>query len=179
MITASPRESTAQPMPRWYALLTKPRQEQLALQNLQRQAFNGYLPLCRERRLVRGGYRWLSAPLFPRYLFVRLDLSTENTAPIRSTLGCCGLVRFGERTPHIPDVFVETLRAKSEPDGCIPLTSSQWQTGQRVQLAEGPFAGVEAIYQAPSGVDRALVLLKWLGQMRPVVVPESVLAPAM
>jgi len=165
-------------MPRWYALLTKPRREQLALQNLQRQAFDGYLPLCRERRLVRGSYRWVNAPLFARYLFVRLDLDADNTAPIRSTLGCCGLVRFGQRTPHIPDAFIEALRAKAEPDGCIALVPSPWQTGQRVQLAEGPFAGMEAIYQAPSGADRALVLLKWLGQTRPVEVPERVLAQA-
>ena len=36
-------------------------------------------------------------PVFPRYLFVRLDFGVTNLAPIRSTLGVSDLVRFGEQ----------------------------------------------------------------------------------
>ena len=71
----------------WYAVYTKPRQERIARENLERQSFEAYMPLMRVRRKRRD--KWVEAiePMFSRYLFIRLALGTTNVASIRSTRG--------------------------------------------------------------------------------------------
>lgn len=164
-------------MRHWYAVHTKPRQEHLAADHLQRQQFETYLPLCKERKLHKGSHRWLTTPLFPRYLFVNLDKDTQSSAPIRSTTGCCGLVRFGLRTPALPDRFIEQLRTREGTQGAVELAQPAYTPGQRLIVTDGPFSGVQAIYQTRTADERVLILLQWLGAERPVQVPEHTLAP--
>jgi hypothetical protein len=81
----------------WYVVYTKPRQEDIALINLERQGYQCYLPKMRIERIRRKKAVVLSEPMFPRYLFIRLDSSEQGKSwsPIRSTLGVARLVRFG------------------------------------------------------------------------------------
>lgn len=165
-------------MRHWYAVLTKPRQEYIALAQLERQSYEACLPLARERKRARGQYVWQIVPLFPRYLFVSLEIGRDNTAPIRSTIGCCGLVRIGLQPARLPEGVVEALRDRSNADGCVSLAESDWHCGQRLQVSEGPFAGIEAIFQARSSEERVRVLLQWLGGVRDVELPDQILVAA-
>ena len=57
----------------WYCVHTKPRAEALALEHLQRQAFECLLPRI-QHSVLRGGRRLrVIEPLFPRYLFLRAN----------------------------------------------------------------------------------------------------------
>ena len=78
----------------WYLLYAKPRQEKIAVENLQRQNYAVYFPQVSMWRTRRGVRQKVVEPLFPRYLFIHLDSHTDNWAPIRSTLGVMSLVRF-------------------------------------------------------------------------------------
>ena len=159
-------------MSRWYAIHTKPRQEETALANLERQGFDCHLPRARERRLLRHRYTMVTLPLFPRYLFARLDLSTQNTAPIRSTQGVVGLVRFGLHLPPLPDGFVDMLRARDPDAAGLALNNPDWRPGERLHIMEGPFAGLEALFAARDGAARVLVLMDLLGQAQRLSLPE-------
>ena len=79
----------------WYLVHTKPRQEQCALQNLQQQGYQCYLPMLATEKLRQGRLVVSEEALFPRYLFIRLGLgqSDKSWAPIRSTRGVNQLVR--------------------------------------------------------------------------------------
>ena len=79
----------------WYVVATKLRQETVALQNLKRQSYEVFLPQITLRKRRRGKWQEVIEPLFPGYLFVALEAGVDDAAPIRSTLGCVGLVRFG------------------------------------------------------------------------------------
>jgi transcriptional antiterminator RfaH len=73
-------------MKKWYLLYTKPRQEKLALQHLQNQAYEAYLPLVQVEKIRQGVRGLAEEALFPRYLFVQLDeAGSQSWAPIRST----------------------------------------------------------------------------------------------
>ena len=74
-------------MTNWYAVQTKPRQELVAEQNLQRQGFVTYLPRIRLRKRKRNKLVDAVEPLFPRYLFIHVDPDQDSLAPVRSTLG--------------------------------------------------------------------------------------------
>src|SRR5688500_1239434 len=80
---------------RWFLVCTKPAGEQTAKLNLGRQGYRTYYPRLMRQALRRG--RWVEqvVSLFPRYLFVQIDTTLQSLAPVHSTIGVTGIVRFG------------------------------------------------------------------------------------
>lgn len=163
-------------MARWYAIQTKPRQEETALLHLERQGYECHLPRIRERRLIRRRPVSVAVALFPRYLFACLNLATQNTAPIRSTHGVAGLVRFGLEPAPLPEGFVEQLREQDEQDGIPELGG--WQTGDALEVTDGPFTGLRAVFAARNGDARVIVLMELLGRTQRLALPEHQLRRA-
>ncbi len=164
-------------MQAWYLIYSKPRQEPVALDNLQRQGYEAYLPLIRNRRRRKGQYLALVEPMFPRYLFIHLSDQTDNWGPIRSTLGVANLVRFGDMPARIPDDLVELLRRREDASGVQDLPPPEFRTGDRVRVAEGALAGYEGIFQASSGNERVVILLDVVGQSTRVQLPTGHIEP--
>lgn len=158
----------------WYLVHTKPRQEVRALENLQQQGYECFLPTVPSERLRRGLLNVSDEPLFPRYLFIRLgqDNSARSWAPIRSTKGVSRLVSFGVEPARVDDGLVELLRAQEVSAQAEPVRL--FKSGERVRLTEAPFAGIEGIYQIASGERRVIVLIELLSkQVRVQVAPAS------
>lgn len=150
----------------WYLIHTKPRQEHIALANLERQGYTCYLPQLRIEKIRRRKAEVVTEPMFARYLFVQLDTSDSGPswAPIRSTLGVSQLVRFGTRPARVEDALVGLLRSRELAQPTEPLFSQ----GDTVVITEGPFTGLEAAYQMADAEQRAMVLLHILSQPVPV-----------
>jgi len=152
----------------WYLIHSKPRQEQIALENLERQFYPCYLPIFRAEKIRRGELSVSEEPLFPRYLFVQLDTDSQSRswAPIHSTRGVARLVRFGSEPARVSEELIAQLR-----EGQARSASVQrlFEPEQAVRIARGPFAGVEGIFQMADGHRRAMVLIEMLS--RPVSVP--------
>lgn len=161
-------------MSSWSAVFTKPRQEDVARENLARQAFRAYLPKLKQRKRRRGQWIEVIEPLFPRYLFVELDLGVQNISPIRSTFGVVDLVRFGQQPAMAPRGFVESLMAAEDPASACHLARAEpFRRGDRVVIASGPFAGSEAIFEEPTGEGRVILLLELLGRANRVLVDRD------
>jgi transcriptional antiterminator RfaH len=150
------------PTTAWYLVHTKPRQEEIALANLQRQGYECYLPQMRIERIRRRKAEVATEPMFPRYLFIRLDSSDQGKSwsPIRSTLGVSQLVHFGARAAKVDDALVELLRQREQ---IMPL-DAMFHSGDSVIITDGPFAGIEAIYQTADADLRAFILLEILSK---------------
>ncbi len=161
----------------WYLVFGKPGRERTARENLERQGFETYLPMLRQRRRRGGRYVVRVEPMFPRYLFVRFDAERDHWGPIRSTLGVSKLVRFGAALARVPDDLVALLRSREDPEGIQDLPAPEFRSGAGVRIVEGPMAGYEGIFQAPSGRDRVTVLLHVCGQYTPVQLPPGHLEP--
>ncbi|MFZ4481035.1 MAG: transcription/translation regulatory transformer protein RfaH [Rhodoferax sp.] len=148
----------------WYVIHTKPRQEQRALENLCSQGYICYLPLHATEKLRRGALQVVHEPLFARYLFIRLDTaqSGQSWSPIRSTLGVSRLVTFGAEPARVQAELIELLRARSSE--LVASPARLFEPGERVQITQGSFAGLEALYQMPSGEGRAMVLIEMLSK---------------
>ncbi len=146
----------------WYLVHTKPRQEDVALANLQRQGYECYLPQMRIERIRRRKAEVVTEPMFPRYLFIRLDSSGQGKSwsPIRSTLGVSQLVHFGARASKVDDALVELLRQREQ---AMPL-DAMFHSGDSVVITDGPFEGIEAIYQTTDAERRAFILLEILSK---------------
>ncbi len=150
------------PTTAWYLVHTKPRQEDVALTNLERQGYACYLPQMRIERIRRRKVEIATEPMFPRYLFIQLDSSDQGKSwsPIRSTLGVSQLVHFGARAAKVDEALVQLLRQREQ---SMPL-DAMFQSGDSVVITDGPFAGIEAIYQTADADRRAFILLEILSK---------------
>ena len=161
----------------WYAVLTKPRREAVAEENLRNQGFRVYLPrLATERR--RGG-KWVSSlePLFPRYLFLAAGRS-QTFAPVRSTLGVASMVSFGGQPAVVPHSVIDALKSREDPDTGACDERAPLKPGDQVEFRAGPFAGLDGVFSMESGEDRVYVLLEFLGKLNRVKVDRNWLVPA-
>ncbi len=146
----------------WYLLQTKPRAENLALENLSNQGYKCYLPMMKVEKLLNGEIEVKKVPLFPRYLFINLDLSfeTKSWAPVRSTRGVSNLVRFGQSPAKIHDELVQYIYSKEIlSESCV---QQLYQRGQSLKIINGPFSGFDSIYQAMDSEMRVMVLLEFM-----------------
>lgn len=155
----------------WYLVHTKPKQEAIALDNLTRQGYACYLPRLNVQKVRRGKALVVAEPMFARYLFVQLSThdNAPSWAPIRSTLGVSQLVRFGTRPAKVDDELVNLLRRREQSTPTEPL----FHPGDTVVVTQGPFAGLEAVYQMTDSQERAVVLLTILSQAVPVRMDAS------
>lgn len=160
-------------MKRWHVVHTKPRLEQQAYDNLERQGYTCFLPTLDVEKVSRGKFGIATEPLFPRYVFIQLEhatadagLNQQSWAPIRSTLGVQRLVSFGSNPAVVSDELIAELAAHHEIRQA-PVTI--FQANEPVVIKRGAFAGVEGIYQRlakmPNGEARAFVLIELLGKL--------------
>lgn len=159
--------------PFWYVVATKARDEAVAKTNLERQGYKIFLPTISLKKRRRGRWMPVTEPLFPGYLFVFLALGSDDPAPIRSTPGCIGLVRFGQTHIPIPSALIAALQGAQE---SVTQALSPFREGDKVRLIAGPFAGVEAVFHTPRGEDRAHVLLEILGKVQRLTVSQNYLS---
>ena len=156
----------------WYLVHTKPRQEDIALVNLERQGYTCYLPRLSVEKVRRRKAEVVVEAMFPRYLFVQLDtgMQAKSWAPIRSTLGVSRLVHFGSAPAKVDDQLVDLLRTREQ----TAAPQMMFNPGQSVTIVDGPFAGIEAIYQTTDAERRAHILLELLSnQVRLSIDPAS------
>jgi len=146
----------------WHLIHTKPRQEALALTNLSRQGFECYMPMLRLQKIRQRKTAIVAEPMFPRYLFIRLDTSGtgQSWSPIRSTLGVNQLVRFGGQPAKVDGQLIDLIRSREQDRPPEPFFSK----GENVTVADGPFAGLEAIYQNTDAESRSMILLNILSK---------------
>jgi transcriptional antiterminator RfaH len=163
-------------MIRWYAVHTLPHQEMRAECNLRRQGFDAWLPVFRKARRHARKVDSVVVPLFPTYLFVRLDTELERWRSINGTFGVVKLLCTGDVPQAVPDGLVDGIMRRQNADGFVQIPPRQFAVGEALRVAAGPFADLEGIYEGMSGRDRVVLLLNLLGRKVKATVPVAGLA---
>lgn len=148
----------------WYLLKTKPRQEFRAKEHLENQSLTIYLPI-----LTRKNKR--EEPLFPGYIFLSTDSGPSGLGAVRSTRGVMGFVRFGQEIATASETLVRDIQMLENRFRGLP----RFVPGQEVECKSGPFAGLRGIFEAETGEERCIILLKLLNTTRPVQVKQTAL----
>src|SRR5262249_37326198 len=144
--------------------------------HLNAQGFRTYLPHLRKTIRHARQLRTVSAPLFPRYLFVTLDLDRDRWLSVRSTVGVSSLVSCNGRPAPVPVGVIESLRGRS--DGDLVQFDAGLVEGQSVRLLSGPFADFVGTLERLDDAGRVRVLLEMMGTAVPLSLHRSALAPA-
>jgi transcriptional antiterminator RfaH len=153
----------------WYVIYSKPQKEEYAKFHLQSKGLEVFFPrlllpeTSKPRRRV--------VPLFPSYLFVRLNLGSDEFYWASWSPGVSRIVSFNGQAASIEDQVIDTLRLRSDKQGIIPARSNL-QPGQEVRISAGPFEGLLGIIQdPPSARGRVKLLLKLLNRQMNVEMP--------
>lgn len=161
---------------RWYTIRTKPRKETVVERRLGDLNLEVFLPWLRSRRRIGSRIQWVLVPLFPGYLFCRLDLVLSGKAA-RYAPGVKDFVKFGNR---IAEVDVEVIQALQErcPSGVAQIQPRVYRVGEPIMIKEGPLAGLEAIFeQEMKGSERVAVLLDLLGRQTRLILSSELIGP--
>lgn len=157
----------------WLVIHTKARAEEQAAAQLVNQGYKVFLPKIRERKRRSNRWQWVTGPLFPRYLFVNVTLGKKDVAPIRSTIGVATIVRFGQTMAQVSEDVITYLQAHQDEEIGAVQAKNTYKPGDAVEILDGPFEGVNAVYQLRKGEDRVTVLIELLGRKSKVVLGKE------
>jgi len=149
---------------KWLVAYTKPRMEQVALANLERQHFEAYLPLYKKFKTTEAGPTPVFEPMFPRYIFFRPTAEQQSTEAVRSTKGISNVVRFGHEPGVVPQQMVAHLKLFEASQNQASLQEmSGFKAGQKVKFKHAALGALEGLIQSVSS-KRVAVLLDIMGR---------------
>jgi len=162
---------------RWYVAHTLPKREVGAQLQLEGQGFRTFLP--HRMKVVRHArqQRSVKSPLFPRYLFVVLDVDRDRWRTVNGTSGVSSLIMGRERPNPVPDGVVEALLTLSSGANLVRL-DEQFTVGQSVRVLAGPFADAIGYLDRLDDHGRVRILLDIMGRKVPAIVDQVDLARA-
>jgi len=158
---------------RWYAVYTKPRCEQKAADGLMRRSLEAFLPKIevtrkRQTRSVRQ-----TEPLFPCYVFARIEIDSEHFLAARWTPGVRKILGVGDPLSSVPDSVISYIREQMGAGGAVS-PRQDFQVGDTVRIRKGPLRDLIGIFKgevSPTG--RVKVLMNILQNRREVEVHLS------
>ncbi|MGB1290332.1 MAG: transcription/translation regulatory transformer protein RfaH [Porticoccaceae bacterium] len=159
----------------WFLVQTKPQQETRALENLQQQGVNAFCPQVLVEKLSRGKRKVSKEVLFPNYLFVEFDQEAVSALSINYTRGVNRIVSFGNVPSQVPDQLISQLKERIDQSDQNMITELP-EKGENLEVLDGPFRGLNAIFSQIDGDSRAIVLITILSQKVKAVLPLSSLA---
>lgn len=158
----------------WYTIQTKPRKETEVEKRLSNLDLEVFLPWLRCRHRIGSRFWWVLKPLFPGYLFCRLDLTLFGKT-VRYTPGVKDFVKFGSHIAEVGEI-IEALQERC-PNGVAQIQPRIYRAGELVMIEEGPFAGLEAIFEREiRGSERVAVLLEILGRQTRLVLSSEMIS---
>ena len=157
----------------WLLLYTKPYKERQVRDLLEAQDIQVYLPEVTVQR--KTGTK--KKPFFPCYLFARMDPNDGALTDVRWTPGLRYIVRAGHRPVHVPGPVVEHIRQRLGRMGVVK-PADRFEQGDLVRITDGPFDGLEAIFDRRlSGQGRVRVLLQLMDRLVATELDAGALQP--
>ena len=154
----------------WFLVQTKPQQETRALENLHQQGVTAFCPQVFVEKLSRGKRKVSKEVLFPSYLFVEFDQEAVSALSINYTRGVNRIVSFGNAPSQIPGQLISQLKERIDQSEQNMITELP-EKGEKLEVLDGPFRGLNAIFSQIDGDSRAVVLIAILSQKVKAVLP--------
>ncbi len=126
----------------WLAAYTRARHESVVVRQFQQKGLDTLLPTYRRLSRWSDRIRRSNMPLFPGYVFVRVD--DRERQRVLQTAGVVSIVCCGGRPVPLSEADVEKLRlCTANPSAVEP--HPYLRIGQRVRVKHGPFQGWEGV----------------------------------
>lgn len=164
---------------RWFVVQTQAHSEIRASQHLEQQGFKTYLPRYLKRRRHARKVDTVEVPLFPRYLFVAIDMQSQRWRSVHSTVGVSRLVTNGNEPAAIVESVIDALRRREDASGFIQLDPApSFSAGDRIRIAAGAFAEAFGLFEGLGDRARVAILLDLLGRKVRVMLDRELVVAA-
>jgi transcriptional antiterminator RfaH len=140
--------------PPWFAIRVKSNFEKKVATGLRNKGLEDFLPLYQSRRRLSDRYKTVDLPLFPGYLFCRLDL--DHRLPLLTTVGFLYIVSVGNKPVPVDEGEIAAVQFVVR-SGVPAMPWPSLAVGQRVRLEAGPLCGLEGAVTQVGTRDRICV----------------------
>ena len=156
---------------RWFVIQTKPGNEHRVESNLSNQEIEVFLPLLETFQYFSGKMIRKIKPLFPNYLFARLDIDFHYYK-VKWTRGVSRILGNGVEPVPISEKVIQTIKDRMGKDNLVKL-EEEWKEGDLVRINSGPFKELVGIFHKKmSDNGRVRILLNLIGVHVSVQIPQ-------
>ena len=157
---------------KWFLVYTKAREEKRAKKNLENQGFETFLPMIAYEKISQPKSISLE-PMFPRYLFIIINVERDNWTHIKSTRGVSHLVVFGDKFAEVPNSVVAFLKTRVDDNDIVKqkVTRQEFQKGDKLVIKKGALKGNKATFLSKTSKERVRILLKLMNELIIAEVP--------
>jgi transcriptional antiterminator RfaH len=168
-ITQLPNDSVDQRL--WYVIQTKPGDEHRVEIHLLNQEIEPLLPLLEAHQYQGGKIIKRVKPLFPNYLFAKLDLGLHYYK-VKWTRGVSKILGTGDGPVPISEKVVQAIKEKIGKDNLVRL-EEELKEGDPIRITSGPFKDLTGIFHRKMSDNRRVkILLSLIGVDVPVQISQ-------
>ena len=147
---------------KWFIAQIKTNSYHTAIQNLERQGFETFLPKMEITQRQKNKFIFKSVYVFPGYMFVYFDPHIITWTKINSTYGVSKILAFNKKPSEISSDLILELKNRYEINS-NPTQEEKLQKGDSIKLLKGPFANLIAKVESVDEKSRIWVLLEAMG----------------
>jgi transcription antitermination factor NusG len=167
------RRDSSEHLP-WYAIQSRIRHEKAVFAGLVERSYEAFLPLYRVRRRWADRHQDVDLPLFPGYVFCRLDIN--HRLPVLMIPGVLRFVCAGKVPSSVDAKELAVVQAIVR-SGMLVQPWPFLKTGQSVVIEEGPLRNVAGILSVIDGSHRLVVSISLLQRSVSVNIPREWIRP--
>jgi transcriptional antiterminator RfaH len=163
----------------WYAIHTKPKNEERANKNLIAWGVEAFAPRVREYRYNEYTHKptALSKPLFSRYIFARFN-ARALLHDVYYTKGVHSIVSFNDIPFALQYDEIAFIKSRLDENGFIKM-NDDLSPGDEVTIKSGAFAGLNGIFDREiDGKDRAMIFLDAIKYQATVTIERALIQKA-
>ena len=150
---------------KWYIAQIKPNSYLTAIQNLEQQGFETFLPKMEITQRQENKFVDKKVYVFPGYMFVGFDPHIISWTKINSTYGVSKILAFNKKPSEISSDLILELKTRYEINS-NSMQRKELQKGDAIKLNKGPFAELIAKFESLDKNNRIWVLLEVMGGHR-------------
>ena len=145
----------------WFVVKTKPQKDENVISLLARAGFEVFCPKIREIFYIKNGAAFRTRPLFPSYLFLRINFNDpHNIHLIKYTRGVSRILCAGGKPLPLAPQIIQTIKSRTDTEGMVKRQLGL-RTGDPIRVRKGTLKDLIGILEKPaSQEERVIVLLK-------------------
>lgn len=161
----------------WHVLYVKSRWEKKVFESLKEKTLDAFLPQVKRIRQWSDRKKTILKPLFPSYVFVKINSSLEFYKAL-SINGACAYVRFGNEYARVKDEEINQIKFligdKNIED--IETNLELPKIGEVIKITYGPLNGLDCEIIKADNHNKIIVRIDSLHQNIVATIPSYVLS---